>query len=147
MSDPQPTSVLSLEELTKAVTTVIPFPATSALLNGNGTLREGTFRRMGRWEYVGLMPPPPPESVEWPEAEWGAREIAWLEAQPLEVRERREAELRDVAAKVIALTSVAPRFTVAQARLLGDEAAVVAAAILRFSGLLHEPAQEPAPGA
>lgn len=94
-------------------------------------------RKISRTEYLSLLPMPPPESVGWSDAEWNAREVAWVRNLPLHLQKARRGEIRDVIYEVVALAAVRPSLTLEQSRRLANEATVVAEAVLRFSGLLE----------
>lgn len=138
--------LLTIDELMAATETRVTLPALSALLGHERAVR---VRRIGRAEYLAHLPAPPPGAHEWPREEWAQREQAWLATLDEATRRSRQAALDDVPAQLVAAACLEPALTVEQARRLGDDATVVAAEVLRFSGLLgaSEPAAEAGPEA
>ncbi len=131
--------IATVEEILAGTETTADLPGLSGRL---GAPRRVRIRRIGRAEYLSLLPPLPPGAHEWPREEWAARELAWIETLPPEALEARRQQARDVLFRVVALATIEPALTLEQARRLGDDALVVAAEVLRFSGLAPEPAAE-----
>lgn len=128
-------------------------------------------RAIPRIEYLLSLPADPPGSEQWPTAdavevarlteEYGparATEYAagiaaerdrltrdWMATLAPEAREARLRALSDVWPRVLSLGAVEPRLTLEQARELGPDIEVIAAEILRLSGLI--PWQQPVPEA
>ena len=127
------------------------------------------FRKLGRPEWEAFWPLLPPAADDWPaitpiEGEGAEREASvaanrasaaarrqaefnWLRAQPDDEQALYQARRNDIAFRTIAACALAPTYTVAQARALGDWADVLYLAIMTFSGLYKEPTPAPPPAA
>ena len=97
-----------------------------------------TVRRLGRLEYLTLLPPDPPELERPPRTgketdeenkklteEAIARETAWLNALPPTERVLRRAELLEAMYMAIARAVIDPKLTVEDVKRLGDDAHVI----------------------
>jgi hypothetical protein len=97
-----------------------------------------TVRRLGRLEYLTLLPPDPPELARPPRTgneteaqiqtlndEAVARELAWLASLPPADRVSRRAEMLEALYMAIARAVIDPKMTVEDAKRLGDDAHVI----------------------
>jgi hypothetical protein len=97
-----------------------------------------TVRRLGRLEYLTLLPPDPPELARPPRTgneteaqiqtlndEAVARELAWLASLPPADRVGRRAEMLEALYMAIARAVIDPKMTVEDAKRLGDDAHVI----------------------
>lgn len=153
MAQVQPNGFLTREKF-EALTTG------SVELDGLGAIR---FRKIGSAEYEALWPVPPAIADTWPkveatgdapeerrrtlEARRQARrqaEADWLRTLPVDEQIRWRSAANDVCFRVIAACARTPKFSIDDARALGDQAELVFAAILTFSGLYKEAPKEPA---
>ena len=133
--------IATLEEILAASETDVALPGLTAALGEPRSLR---VRKLSRAEFLLTLPPSPPGSDSWAKEDWAAKEEAWLATlDPAQVQARREA-LASLNVKIAALAAVDPVLTLEQAARLGDDAAVVGTAVLRFSGIGQA---EPAPAA
>lgn len=130
------TQILTVEELLAATETTVILPGLSESLGQERSIR---VRKIGRVEYLSFLPPLPPGAEAWLPEAFAERERAWLETLTPEQLEARRAALRDVVYHVVIAASLDPALILEQAKRLGDDAALVAAEILRFSGLLPSP--------
>jgi hypothetical protein len=128
--------VITVEELLQSTETTVRLPLLSRDLGAAVHVR---VTRIAYADYLAFLPPPPPGAHEWPEKEFVARELAWLETLPPEKFEARRALVLEVKYRVIVAAALEPRFTVDQARRLGEDAWTLAQAILQFSGILQAP--------
>lgn len=129
-------------------------------VTGFGKVR---FRKLGRPEWESFWPLLPPAADEWPkppalgpdatEVEKTSRdetitarrlaEFNWLRTQDDEDQIRYQARRNDIAFRTIAACLIAPTYTMAQARALGDHADVLYLAIMTKSQLYKEPEAAP----
>jgi hypothetical protein len=137
MSEP-----IRLEELLARSEKAVALPLLSKEAGTERTIR---VRRIGRAEYLALLPPAPPGAETWRRDEFTARELAWLQTLSPEQLEARRAALRDVLYRVVATVSLDPPLTLDHARRLGPDGEVVAMEVVRWSGLLGEPATDATP--
>lgn len=128
---------LTVDMLKKHTEGKVRLPDLSAAEGEDVELR---YRWLGREEYLSLIPASPPGSSEWPREEFAARAEAWYRTLPADVRERREAQARDILYGVVSLAALEPRLTLDQARQLAGDAEFAAVAILRASKLIPEAA-------
>jgi hypothetical protein len=133
---------LTTEELLEATQRRVVLPALSQQLGDEVTV---LVRRIARSEYLALLPAPPPGSESWDPADWEAKERAWVATLPPEALDARRAALGDIAYRVVARALLDPPMSADQIRRIGDDAAIVMTAVLRFSGLLPEPTAETPP--
>jgi len=134
-----PARLATLAEILAASETRIPLPSLSATV---GELCSLKVRKLARAEFLLCLPPNPPGSESWDREDWAVKEAAWLETLPSDVIDARRHILADLNVKVVAMAALDPALTVEQARRLGDDALVAAAAILQFSGITAEAKQE-----
>jgi hypothetical protein len=84
-------------------------------------------------EYFALIPAPPAEAAEWPEAEALARETAWLRALPVAERFERVQAFTEAKCRWLATLCLEPAMTSADLALLGPDAQAIFEAALQFS--------------
>jgi hypothetical protein len=134
--------IATIEEILAASETEIALPGLSASVGEPRTLK---VRKLARAEFLLALPPSPPGAESWDKADWAAKEEAWLATlEPGQLQARRQI-LADLNVTVVAAAAIDPTLTIEQARRLGDDALVVAAEILKFSGITGEATvEEPA---
>ena len=125
--------ILTVADIIAATETTVALPGLSATLGTSAGVR---VRKIGRAEYLALLPQLPPGSEHWLVEEWAAKEVAWINTLTFAELEQRRAQARDILYRVAAVACVEPRLTLEQARHLGDDAADLAAEVLKFSGLI-----------
>ena len=125
--------ILTVADIIAATETTVALPGLSALLGLEAGVR---VRKIGRAEYLALLPVLPPGSESWLAEEWPEKEGAWIATLPFAQLEQRRAQARDVLYRVAVTACVQPTLTLEQARHLGDDAAELAAEVLKFSGLI-----------
>jgi len=135
--------ILTVADLIEATETTVALPVMSAALGTEVGVR---VRKIGRAEYLAILPPLPPGSELWKVEEWPVKAEAWAATLTPKELEARQTLARDTLYRVAMVTCIAPRLTLEEARHLGDDAATIAAEVLRFSGLL-KPAPTPEPAA
>lgn len=135
-----------------------------AEIAGLGTVK---IRKIGEDEWRAFMPLLPPVADDWPtvteiSGEGAAREASlaahqasvvvrqtaefeWLRREPDEEQVRYQGRRNDIAFRTIAACALAPTYTVAQARALGNLAVPLYVAIMRKSGLVTAPIPVAAP--
>lgn len=130
---------LTLDLLERATTESLKLPQASARLGQDVYVK---IRAIRHAEYLAMLPPSPPGSESWPHDESldarAARWQAWLDALPEEERQHRAQQAAEVTYRVVAAGLTEPRMTIEQARGLAADADIVAAAVLRLSGLIKE---------
>jgi hypothetical protein len=131
--------LLTIEELIASSETTLPCPFLSVEKNRPVGVR---VRKIGRAEYISLLPPLPPDLVVairderlTPE-DASDRERAWVASLPADIQEVRRAAYCDLNYHLVAIAAIEPKLTVEQARLLGDDAIALGAQILTFSGIV-----------
>ncbi len=129
-------AILTIAKLMAASEKTVPLPELSKDTGEDQVIR---VRRVGRAEYLSLLPPLPPEAAEWPPEQFSAHELAWIRSLPPDQGEARRVALRDVLYRTLALAAVEPALTLEQARRLASDGELAAAEVLRFSGLLITP--------
>ena len=133
--------ILTIEALLAASERDVVLPLLSAQL---GTEQRVRVRRISGAEHFSCFPPEPPDSATWPEQEYAQRAREWYASRSPEVREARRKQARETSYHIVALACLAPELTIDQARRLGDDATVIAAEVLRFSGLIGSRQATPA---
>ena len=144
-----PARLATIAEILAASETQIPLPGLSATVGEPCSLK---IRKLARAEFQLCLPPNPPGSDTWRtfdattapadvvviKKEWAEKEAAWIETLAPEVLEARRRRIADLHFKVVSLVALDPVLTEDQARRLGDDALLVYAEILRFSGIMSD---------
>jgi hypothetical protein len=91
-----------------------------------------------------MLPPNPPGSAHWPVEEWAEHERTWIAGMSHDELAARRLAVREATYRLVETAVLEPALTRAEAMRLGDDADVLARAILRFSGLLTTDATEDA---
>lgn len=128
--------ILTIEKLVAHSERTVVLPLLSAAIGTEQTVR---VRRVSSAEHLSLIPPDPPEAEEWAAKEYARKFREWFDALPAPQQEARRVAAREATLRLVALAQTAPKITVDQARLLGNDAATVAGAVLEYSGLLLPP--------
>jgi hypothetical protein len=131
----RPARLATIAEILAASETEVALPALSATVGEPCVLK---IRKLARAEFLLCLPPSPPGSDSWAREDWPANEAAWIETLEPDVLEARRRTLADLNVKLVAMAVLDPALSLDQARRLGDDALVVAAEILRFSGITSE---------
>lgn len=143
---PDGAELLSLALLIERTTVAVRLPDASRRL---GREIYVTIRPIRKAEYLAMVPPPPPESIGWPEGESimdrAARWQRWLDGLPPELRADRQAAQLAVSVRLVAAGLVEPALTMQEVERLGDDVDTVAVEILRLSGLLPDQTPEESP--
>ena len=132
--------ILTVADIVAATEMAVALPRLSEALGAESGVR---VRKIGRAEYLALLPMLPPEAMTWPLAEVAQREAAWLATlSPVQLELRRQ-QARDVLYRVAVLACIEPVMTLDVARHLGDDVADLATEVLKFSGLVPTPKDDP----
>jgi hypothetical protein len=125
---------LSLEDLLRVTTDTVTLPRLTEKLGKKVAV---TYTVISRAEYWGLMPPLPDEAKAWDPKEFRKHEVAYLSGLTQEQRANYVRRWREITESTCVVGAINPRLTTVQARHLGDDADVLATAILRLSGIIQ----------
>lgn len=131
--------IATIEEILAASETEVALPGLSV---ADGEPRALRVRKISRAEFRLCLPPQPPGSESWAPEDWPAKEAIWVETLSPEALAARREIMADLNARVVSMVSVDPVLTLEQARRLGEDTLLVAAEVLRFSGIT--PPEKPA---